>query len=157
MRTAPVSPALRPAAAADAARIKACVVAAFEHYIPRIGKPPRPMLQDYAALIATRTVVVAEADGELAGILVCGPAPEGFKLDIVAVPPAYRGRGVGRSLIEWAEAEARRGRHAAIVLSTHRRMVENRRLYEKIGYVQYAEGMEDGYDRVYLRKPLERG
>jgi len=33
-------------------------------------------------------------------------------------------------------------------------MVENRALYEKIGYRQYDQRMVNGYPRVFLRKVL---
>ena len=43
---------LRAATAADAGAVKACVVAAYSHYIERMGKPPGPMLDDYTEVIA---------------------------------------------------------------------------------------------------------
>ena len=36
-------------------------------------------------------------------------------------------------------------------------MVENRALYERIGYVEYARRHELGLDRIYMRKRLTSG
>ena len=42
---------IRPADAADLPAVERIVRAAYTMYIARIGKPPGPMLDDYAALI----------------------------------------------------------------------------------------------------------
>ena len=47
----------------DAVGAAACVNAAFEPYVERIGRPPAPMLSDYAALAAEGKVWVAEVRG----------------------------------------------------------------------------------------------
>jgi hypothetical protein len=39
---------LRPAKAADVARLGELVRAAYRHYVERLGGPPRPMTDDYA-------------------------------------------------------------------------------------------------------------
>ena len=43
---------IRPARPGEADTLRDVVHAAYRHYIPRIGKPPGPMLDDYAARIA---------------------------------------------------------------------------------------------------------
>ena len=40
---------IRPAKAADCAAVEAIVRAAYSIYLDRMGKPPGPMLDDYAA------------------------------------------------------------------------------------------------------------
>jgi GNAT superfamily N-acetyltransferase len=113
------------------------------------------MCEDYRRVIGQRTVMVAEDDdGNVVGVLVAGPARRGFLLDNVAVHPAAQGRGVGRALLTQAEDEAKRAGHRAIWLYTHERMTENRALYERIGYVQFARRTEHGFPRVYMRKRL---
>jgi ribosomal protein S18 acetylase RimI-like enzyme len=152
MARAPVT--IRAATAADAAAVAACVHAAYRHYVARIGRPPGPMLDDYAQVIRERQVLVAEARGEIAGVLVLQVAGEGFLLENIAVAPAHRGTGVGRVLLGRAEAEARRQGYASIYLYTHEMMTENQALYAKIGYVEYDRRLESGLARVYMRKAL---
>lgn len=40
------APVIRKALPSDAPGMKACVEAAYRHYVPRIGKAPGPMLDD---------------------------------------------------------------------------------------------------------------
>jgi ribosomal protein S18 acetylase RimI-like enzyme len=145
---------LRPAIPADASAVSACVRAAYEHYIERIGKPPGPMLEDYAKVIQLRQVFVAESDGKVAGILVLGLMEEGFRLINVAVAPSFKKQGVGKMLLQFGEAEARRLGHKTIHLQTNEKMTENQALYSKIGYVEYDRRSEQGYSRVFMRKTL---
>ena len=41
---------------ADAGHIADCVGAAYAHYVPRMGKPPGPMLADYADVVSRHQV-----------------------------------------------------------------------------------------------------
>ena len=145
----------RPASEGDAPGIAACVDAAYRHYVERIGKPPGPMTEDYAKVIRERRVTVAESGGKVVGVLVLAVTGEGFLLENVAVEPSHRGEGLGKALLELAEAEARREGFGSIYLYTHERMTENLALYAKLGYVEYDRRAEKGFARVYMRKSLE--
>jgi len=146
---------LRPAALPDAPAVQACVIKAFGHYVERMGRKPAPMEMDYEHEIREHQVFVVEQAGELIGSLVLGITAEGFLLDVLAVDPACWKRGVGRLMLEFAEAEAKRQGFDSIYLFTHETMTENQLLYKKIGYVEYDRRLEMGRMRVYLRKPLE--
>ena len=63
---------LRQATPDDVAGLTRLVQAAYGHYVERLGGPPRPLVDDYAEVVADRTVTVAERDGELVGLLVTG-------------------------------------------------------------------------------------
>lgn len=79
---------------------------------------------------------------------------EGFVIDNVAVHPSSRGTGLGRVLLELAEAEARRAGFESIYLYTHETMTENLALYERIGYVEYKRRPSGDFSLVYMRKQL---
>ena len=145
---------IRPARADEADAVRDVVHEAYRHYIARIGKPPGPMLDDYAQRIADGQTWVLEHAGGIAGILVREETAEGLLLDNIAVAPEQQGKGVGRALLEFAEAEARRREFTAIHLYTHELMTENLSLYSRIGYVETYRITEKGFDRVYMRKPL---
>ena len=113
------------------------------------------MLEDYAKVIQLRQVFVAESNGKAAGILVLGLMEEGFRLINVAVDPSFQKQGIGKKLLQFAEAEARRLGHKTIHLSTNEKMTENQALYSKIGYVEYDRRTEQGYSRVFMRKTLD--
>jgi ribosomal protein S18 acetylase RimI-like enzyme len=144
----------RAADVADAPNVAELVDAAYRHYIERIGGPPRPMTDDYAEVIRDRRVTVAEAHGAIVGVIVLAVTDEGFLVDNVAVHPAHRGTGVGRALLEFAEAEARRAGFDSIHLYTHEKMTENLGLYARIGYVEYDRRSQGAFSLVYLRKQL---
>jgi len=145
---------LRPAKPEDAPGIAACVCEAYVHYIERIGKQPGPMLEDYSKVIQQFQVHVAAAGNTIVGVIVLKRTDEGFYIDNVSVRPAIKGQGVGRLLLELAEAEARRQGYASIYLATHELMTENRTLYSRIGYVEYDHRVINGYPRVFSRKAL---
>ena len=151
----PLAVALRPARAQDADAIKSCIDASYGHYVARIGGLPGPMRDDYAEIIRTRrSVTVAECESAIVGVLILDVTDEGFLLETVGVVPALWGQGLGRELLELAEAEARRAGFDAIYLYTHQKMTENQRLYAKIGYAEYERRVDDGLPRVYMRKRL---
>ena len=145
---------LRPATEAEVPRLAELVDAAYGHYVERIGARPRPMTDDYAQVVRDRRVTVAESGGEVVGLVVFGVGEEGFLVDNVAVEPAHQGTGVGRALLEHAEAEARRAGFDSIYLYTHETMSENLDLYRRIGYVEYDRRPVLVGSSVHLRKSL---
>src|SRR5262249_24411175 len=138
-------PRIRAATAADVPAIAAIVDQAYRHYIGRVGKPPAPMLDDYAARVSEGVVCVLEKDTAIAGIIVLLPTPNYLLLDNIAVSPAHQGLGLGRRLLAFAEAEALQRGHREIRLYTHQTMVENQRLYASLGYEETGRGTEGGY------------
>jgi GNAT superfamily N-acetyltransferase len=145
---------LRPATPADAKAITKLVKASYREYVPVFGIVPRPMRDDYFKVIAERQVTVAEHDGEPAGVLVLGPADEGFCLDNIAVHPTHRGSGLGATLLGLAESEATRAGHDSIYLYTHERATELQATYARRGYVEYARRPRGDFSLVYMRKRL---
>jgi ribosomal protein S18 acetylase RimI-like enzyme len=147
-------PRIRAATAADISAITEIVDQAYRHYIARIGKPPGPVLDDYAARVAEGVVWVLEEGAAIAGVIVLLPTTNYLLLDNIAVSPARQGSGLGRRLLAFAEAEALRHGYREIRLYTHQTMVENQGLYALIGYEETGRGTEAGYDRVFMRKQL---
>jgi ribosomal protein S18 acetylase RimI-like enzyme len=144
----------RRAGPSDAPAVAALVDAAYRHYVERIGITPGPMTDDYQQVIRDYQVTVAEQDAAIAGMIVLRITEEGFLIDNVAVDPAHRGRGLGRALLDLAEAEARRAGFGSVYLYTHEKMTENLALYSKIGYAEYDRRPQEGFSLVYMRKLL---
>lgn len=145
---------IRLAVLQEAPILREVVHAAYRHYIARIGKPPGPMQDDYARRIANGQAWVLEDAGRIAGVLVLEEQPDAFLLDNIAVRPECQGAGHGRTLMAFAEAEARRRGWPAVTLYTHTLMTENQALYRRLGYVETARVTEKGFDRVYMVKTL---
>ena len=147
-------PRIRAATAADTPAIAEIVNQAYRHYIARIGKPPGPMLDDYAARVSEGVIWVLEEEAEIAAIIVLLRAPTYLLLDNIAVSPTRQGLGLGRRLLAFAEAEALRRGYREIRLYTHQTMVEKQRLYASIGYEEAGRGIDAGYERIFMRKRL---
>ncbi len=137
----------------DCAVIEAIVRQANCGYIGRIGKPPGPMLDDYPRRIAEGVVqILEEEDGVVAAIIVLLVKTDHLLLDNIAVRPERQGRGLGCTLIAFAEAEARRDGLAELRLYTHAKMIENIALYGRLGFTETSRGHQSGYDRVFMSK-----
>jgi ribosomal protein S18 acetylase RimI-like enzyme len=145
---------LRQATLDDLASVEEIVQAAYSRYIPRIGRPPAPMLDDYAALIKDFRVHVLERDGAVAGLLVLIPQADAMLLDNVAVAPTAQGLGLGRLLLQFAEEAAREAGYASIQLYTNEVMTENIELYSRLGYKVSHRAEENGLRRVYMIKSV---
>jgi ribosomal protein S18 acetylase RimI-like enzyme len=146
---------IRPATQADRTTIEHIVHDAYAIYVNRIGKPPGPMLDDYAALIDAGAVSVLETDdGDVAAILVLLPKPGHLLLDNIAVRRDRQGQSLGRTLIAFAEAEAQRLGFDEVRLYTHQMMTESIALYARLGFVETGRGHDAGYDRVFMTKRL---
>ena len=150
----PGSYRLRTATGSDVTSVAALVDAAYGHYVERIGMLPRPMTDDYTAVIRDDQVTVAEHEGAIVGVIVLSVTDEGFLVDNVAVHPSRRGTGLGRALLQFAEGEARRAGFDAIHLYTHEQMTENLALYARIGYLEYDRRPQGVFSLVYMRNPL---
>lgn len=145
---------IRPAVPADQARIEAIAEAAYSPYLDRMNRRPAPMDDDYRGRIAGGLTFVLEENGEILGLLVLENPPDHLLLYNIAIDPAHHGRGLGRRLLAFTEAEARRRGYDAVVLYTNEVMVENIALYGRLGYVETGRKLDRGYHRVYFRKSL---
>ena len=146
---------IRQAVDSDATAVSAVVNSAYSGYVPLIGRPPAPMTADYGKLIAAGDVWVGEEDGRVVGVLVIRPADDALELENVAVDPDQQGLGHGRALIAFAEQYAVGLGLGAVELYTNGAMVENLKLYKRLGFVETGRRVEDGYRRVYFRKTLD--
>ena len=147
---------MRQAGAGDLDTIVAIIDAAYRHYIPVIGRTPRPMLDDHAARIARGEHYLFEDDGAPVAVLTLGQGTRADALHIfnIAVDPAAQGRGVLRRLLAFAEDRARQAGLAFLTLYTHELMTRNRAIYAHIGFT--VLGMEDGggYTIVFMQRPV---
>ena len=146
---------IRQAVGADEPGVRACVEAAYTPYVERMGKPPAPMLDDYANLIESGVVYVASLDDRLVGLIVLWPKEDHLYIDNVAVLPQAQGAGVGAALLGFADAQAQRASQNEIRLYTNEKMTENIQYYPKKGYRETHRASDAGYQRVYYSRFLD--
>lgn len=128
-------------------RIRAMEPADLESIVPAeqelfAGDPPWTADQfrsELAGVPETRWYVVAESDdGELAGYAGLMAGVDTVDIQTLAVLPAYRRRGLGRSLLGELIAEARRRRVADVLLEVRADNEPAIQLYRAQGFVQIA-------------------
>ena len=134
--------------------ISECVVAAYSMYMERMGKKPAPMVTDYTKLISKGLVHVAVDREELKGLIVLIPKTNYLLIENVAVHPSFQGQGIGRELIEFGIESARKANFKEVCLYTNELMTENLKYYPKFGFIEVDRRIEDGFNRVYMSKPL---
>ena len=110
------------------------------------------MVADFAAQIAAGEVWVAADFAEILGYIVMRLNGISLHIENVAVAPARHGEGVGKALLNFAEAEARRVGLKKLDLYTNAAMRENLALYPRLGWAETDRRTEDGFERVYFEK-----
>jgi len=151
MELSQVAPRIRKATADDVAHIGAIARAAYSKYVPRIGREPAPMSADFAAAVAANHVVVIETAGAVNGYMIAWAESDAYFIEDIAVDPARRGKGLGRTLIDHAVDEAQRHCLSALRLYTNAAMAENLSWYAHFGFVETHRATEMGFERVYMR------
>jgi hypothetical protein len=73
--------------------LRAIAAAAYQKYVPRIGRAPAPMTADYAQAVRGRQAWAAIQDKQIVGFAVLIAKPGHLLLENVAVLPAVQGRG----------------------------------------------------------------
>ena len=106
-------------------------------------------ITDVGSRLGVSELIVAELNKQLVGTvtlyLEASPAlredwPEGWAgVRILAVRPAYRGRGIGRALMEECIRRSRRRNIETIGLHTGPAMTIARKMYEDMGFVRAPE------------------
>ncbi|NUU37674.1 GNAT family N-acetyltransferase [Pseudomonas sp. C2B4] len=147
---------IRQANANDEVAVRACAEQAYARYVPLIGRKPAPMLADFRTQIAAGHVYLCTGEqDELRGFIVFFPVDRHMFLENVAVSETGRGKGIGKSLVQFCEAEAMRLGLGSVHLYTNEKMTDNLSIYPRLGYVEVQRRSEDGFNRVYFEKRLD--
>jgi ribosomal protein S18 acetylase RimI-like enzyme len=137
---------LRPARQCDAPELAALSLAFIEH-----GLRPSWTTARIARHIrhAESVVLTATSLGMLAGFAIMQFGDDTAHLNLLAVVPAHRRRGVGRRLVVWLEDSALIAGTFLIELELRARNRAARAFYESLGYREvaflpgYYQGVED--------------
>jgi GNAT superfamily N-acetyltransferase len=144
---------IRRAVPADTASVQNFVFAALRSY----GFEPDPEGLD-APIVAFGTAGedgpvlewVAEVSGTVVGAIGLSPVGEDAALSAFYVDSAYRGSGIGRTLLEYVVKEAKAQGFNQLHLETSSRFREAIHLYEAVGWVRGPDlPPEYGPDRTY--------
>lgn len=146
---------IRKATSKDAGAVATLTDAAYNKYIPLIGRKPQPMTVDYTKMVVENPIWLLLMEGKLVGILVLVNEPETLLIYSIAIQPEYQKQGLGRLLLAWAEQEALQAGYRTIRLYTNKKFVKNIRLYKSLGYKETGSEPYLGSTLVHMLKQLE--
>ena len=142
---------LRRANADDVPALRDIAVRAYGEYVERMGRRPSPMDDDYDERIRTARMYVAD-DAGVVGLIVLVANPDHVLIENIAVDPDHQHAGIGRALLNLAEDYAGELGVGRVRLYTNIAMVENMRLYARLGYVEDGRHIDESCQRVYMSK-----
>jgi len=137
---------LRRATHDDLSAVVALQRAAYAKNRPLLGVEPLPLLADYSQVLSDYEVYLAEHDGAPEGVLILEPRADDLLIWSVATAPAAQRRGVGNTMLAFAEARARALGRTCMRLYTGQPLTFNIAWYTRHGYAH--ESTEDMGDRV---------
>ena len=143
---------IRLASMGDVAALERCVAEAYRGYVSRIGRSPASMERDFRPEIEEGNVHVCESSGQLLAIMVVAEKRDHLEVSSLAVRPSCQRQGIGRRLMGVAEDLAISHGLSTVKLYTNAALPEVIRYYEHLGYAQFDRRVEEGYDRVFLKK-----
>jgi GNAT superfamily N-acetyltransferase len=145
---------LREATEADAGTLAALVREAFEEYRGRLDPPSGAHAetpQTVCDRLRSGRVVLAMAGEGPAGCVFYEKEEGRLHMSRLAVRPVYRGRGLGRILIEYVEGQARALGLPRVRLGVRIPLAQQRAYYERLGYGPVEAGAHAGYvEPTYL-------
>ena len=124
-----------------------------EYRVPADPDDSDADVMEFGAPTDERVVqLVAEVDGEPIGSAILTPyGDDEIKLSKLFLKPEFRGLGLGREMLERAEAEAKQRGYRRVSLGTRALYVEAVRLYESVGWTRGPDQPPPGPDRLYYR------
>lgn len=146
---------IRRATSGDAGAIRDLVRAAYAKWVPVIGREPLPMKADYERAVREHEIDLLYEDGELVALIEVIARADHLFIENVAVAPAHQGRGLGRRLLDHAEAKAQKRGLAEVRLLTNAAFEANIRLYLAVGYrIDRQEPFIKGGVTAYMSKAI---
>jgi GNAT superfamily N-acetyltransferase len=146
---------IRLASPLETGLIAALIDAAYRDYIPRLGREPQPMTDDYTALIAAGEVWVLDGSSALDGVLVVQRQEDCLLVRTVGIAPACQRQGLGSRLMGEVERMAAEADIRTLRLYTNEVMTGNVELYERLGYAETHRTGPEGKQVIYMTKELK--
>ena len=144
---------IRPARADEARALHALAELAYAPWEATVGRRPEPMEEDYAARIRAGQVWVLD-EGGIAALAVLEPGDGWVMLENVAVHPERQREGLGRQMIAFAAAEARRRGAHELRLFANALMAANLARYAHLGFRETSRERVGAYDRIHMTLDL---
>ncbi|MEZ4634337.1 MAG: GNAT family N-acetyltransferase [Caldilineaceae bacterium] len=152
---------LHHATAEDVPALLSIIRAAFEQYRGRLDPPSGAHSEDESSIRAKltgETAVLAWEEGKPVAAVFYQVCPDHVYLHRLAVLPSHRGRGFGRRLVDYVEAQALILERPRVQLGVRLALPENLDYYQRLGYRILEYASHPGYTEytyVTMGKDLE--
>lgn len=139
---------LRAAEPFDWSALHALILRAFAGMEGRIHPPSSANALTPESLAATaQTAEVWVLGAPPKACMILTPKPDRLYLGKLAVEPDQQGRGLGRTLVAWAETRARARDLPVLELETRVELTENHVFFQTLGFTETARKAHAGFDR----------
>jgi ribosomal protein S18 acetylase RimI-like enzyme len=145
---------IRRATAADLAGIIALQRAAYARNLPLLGVEPLPLLVDYADILQTHEVWLAESE-RLDGVLILKAEADHLLIWSIATAPGMQRRGLGKTLLAKSEVRAHELGLSCLRLYTGEPLKGNIAWYERHSFVRERIEQLDDRRIVHMVKRLD--
>ena len=139
---------------ADVEPVRQCAELAYQKYVSRMGRIPAPMCADFHQHIQDGECHIIRVNDRIVAYIVFRLLPTTLFIENIAVNPSFSGLGMGKQLLNYAEAQAQKAGLTQATLYTNEAMTENLAFYARLGYEETERKEEDGFKRVYFKKHL---
>jgi GNAT superfamily N-acetyltransferase len=144
----------RRAGPGDVAAIEALQHAAYARNRELLGVEPLPLLADYRDIVARMEVWLFGPSEAPGGVLALEAEPEALLIWSVATAPQAQGAGLGATMLDFADARARKLQLPTIRLYTGEKLAGNIDWYRRRGFaIDRVEALADRRI-VYMSKRL---
>lgn len=138
----------------DVTTIREFTRAAYEKWIPLIGREPLPMSADYEDTIKRHRFDLFYDDKQLVALIETINNDDHLLIENVCVSPSKQRVGIGKGLLDHAEAIARAEGYETIRLNTNSLFKGNVDLYLRHGYIIDWEKPMNRGNHVHMHKSL---
>jgi ribosomal protein S18 acetylase RimI-like enzyme len=149
---------LRRANASDYDAVVRLQRTAFAPNGERLGVAPLPLRADYRVVLRDKDVWLATDAGhgeeQVVGVLVLERRDDDLMIESIATDPAAQGRGLGRAMLEFAEAEARVLNFSKLRLYTGVVFTDLVEWYGRHGFTIERHEVLSDLTLVHMMKPI---
>lgn len=145
---------IRPARFSDLHQIRYLGYAALGPFQHRMGRKPAPLSADFRELVRLGRIHVYMIENAVRGFICFHIDGPDVHIETIAVAPKFRGRGIGRSLLDLADKMGLKEGCRRVVLYTNVLMFENVAYYRGKGFQEIDTRAHKDHERVYFERYL---
>ena len=146
----------RRATSADASTIAEITRAAYEKWVPVIGREPKPMTANYQQAVIDHVIDLLEQEGRVVALIEVIPKSSYLLIENVAVLPEWHGKGIGGLLLGHAETIARSLRLNELRLYTNTMFSSNISFYTHRGFEEFQREQHAKWGGVvHMKKSVD--